>query len=78
MSYYIKRDHSIRLTDVEMFSIAIRFYEEHPDALTVALDVLKMGDKINCPFPFECGCFPCEGLWCNADTLSNGYAYRMS
>jgi len=78
MSYHIKRDVSIWLTDVDMLNVTIKFAEEYPDVLSVVLDVLKMGDKINCPFPFECDRFPCEGLWCNADTLSNGYAYRMS
>ena len=78
MSYPISREHSFLLTDTEMLNIAIAFYEDHPDVLDVAIDVIKMGDKINCPFPFECNRFPCEGLYCNADTLSNGYAYRMS
>jgi len=32
----------------------------------------------SCPFPFRCEAFPCDTLSCNADTLSNGRAYRMS
>lgn len=30
-------------------------------------------------FPFDCNSFSeCEETYCNADTLNNGYAYRMS
>lgn len=54
----------------------LEFIRDYPD-LAFRVRTLGFG-KISCPFPFECEQFPCSSLKCNADSLSNGHAYRMS
>jgi len=77
----IECDYEIRRE--EMFRLVVQFLREYPEVGVQIIAVLEKGEKkrwqrISCPFPFVCNEFPCETLSCNADTCSNGHAYRMS
>jgi len=70
-NYKIDRD--------KLFRLVAEFAKEYPDAVEAILNVVKQQKgKVGCPFPFDCSRFPCGPLTCNADTLDNGHAYRMS
>jgi len=74
----ITRKSKIELTKDEMFLTTVMFCRDNPEAAEKILSTIKSGQIVSCPFPFQCNCFPCEDLICNADCCSNGFAYRMS
>ena len=67
-----------KLRAIEEFGIIVRWCRLYPTAVERVLEVVTNGGKIRCIFPFECKRFPCDTLYCNADTCDNGHAYRMS
>jgi hypothetical protein len=74
----LNKNVKVEIDREELFGIVVNFSKKHPKVIKAILDALLKGDKIKCPFPFDCSSFPCKSLNCNADVCSNGYAYRMS
>jgi len=70
----IKRTIDIIITEEEQYNIARDYFLRHGNVLKSFLK----GEMVHCPFPHECNRFPCNRKSCNADTLSDGHAYRQS
>ena len=71
---YVRRNTEVALSIEEEWQVILKWKRKYPEALKRVLEV----KRIKCPFPVECDRFPCKTLYCNADVLDNGYAYRMS
>lgn len=80
-SKQIKRKIDITLEFEELFYLTVKFLQDNPEVKEAIFKNIdnKYPYKINCPFPSSCNRFPCETLYCGADTISvDGRAYRMS
>lgn len=77
-TYKIRIDREHEIAEEVMFELAAQYLKDHPEVGKKILEAIEVGTNISCPFPHHCNEFPCEGLCCNADTCSNGHAFRMS
>ncbi len=66
----MNRTIEIVLTLDEKLAVVAEMVQKQRRAVTY---LLENGGRYGCPFPGQCKRFPCEDMWCNSDTCSNGY-----